>query len=160
MSTKKIRHLLLSGIIASVGLWAMPGAAEVNDTQLNAFVEALRQSAPPQRQNDGMHSDWQVLPGIIGSWTKQCVGKELTASQFDSDSAAARNTVTCIARRELNKNLKATNNNVTAAVRRSACWWMTGKEDGCGNGATATYVQNVLNAYQRQTSGNRSGTNR
>jgi hypothetical protein len=155
MFIKKTRHLLLSGIIIGAGLWAMPGTAQVNDRQLNAFVEALRISAPPNRPNDGMYSPWQVLPGIVGSWTKQCVGKEMTAAQFEADAAAARQTVTCIARRELNKNFSASGNNDTAAVRRAACWWMTGKEDGCGNGATATYVQNVLKAYQQQLSANR-----
>jgi hypothetical protein len=130
-SFKKTKHLLLYGIMISVGLWAMPGAAQVNDNQLNAFVEALRRAAPPNRANDGMYSDWQVLPGIIPSWTKQCVGKEMTPAQFDADSAAARRTVTCIARREVNNQLKATRNNQTAAVRRAACWWMTGNATGC-----------------------------
>ncbi len=133
----------------SVGLWAMPGAAQVNDTQLNAFVEALRRAAPPNKPNDGMYSDWQVLPGIIPSWTKQCVGKEMTPAQFDADSAAARRTVTCIARREVNNQLKATRNNQKAAVRRAACWWMTGNATGCQNGATASYVQRVLSFYQQ-----------
>jgi hypothetical protein len=148
-SFKKTKHLLLYGIMISVGLWAMPGAAQVNDTQLNAFVEALRRAAPPNKPNDGMYSDWQVLPGIIPSWTKQCVGKEMTPAQFDADSAAARRTVTCIARREVNNQLKATRNNQTAAVRRAACWWMTGNATGCQNGATASYVQRVLSFYQQ-----------
>ena len=148
-SFKKTKHLLLYGIMISVGLWAMPGAVQVNDNQLNAFVEALRRAAPPNRANDGMYSDWQVLPGIIPSWTKQCVGKEMTPVQFDADSAAARRTVTCIARREVNNQLKATRNNQTAAVRRAACWWMTGNATGCQNGATASYVQRVLSFYQQ-----------
>jgi hypothetical protein len=96
-----------------------------------------------------MYSDWQVLPGIIPSWTKQCVGKEMTPAQFDADSAAARRTVTCIVRREVNNQLKATRNNQTAAVRRAACWWMTGNATGCQNGATASYVQRVLSFYQQ-----------
>jgi len=148
-SFKKTKHLLLYGIMISVGLWAMPGAAQVNDNQLNAFVEALRRAAPPNRANDGMYSDWQVLPGIIPSWTKQCVGQEMTPAQFDADSAAARRTVTCIVRREVNNQLKATRNNQTAAVRRAACWWMTGNATGCQNGATASYVQRVLSFYQQ-----------
>lgn len=154
MFLKKTRHLLLSGIIAGVGLWAMPGYAQVNDTQLNAFVEALRLSAPPNRANDGMYSQWQVLPGIIGSWTKQCVGKEMTPAQFEADSAAARRTVSCIMRRELNKQFRATSNNETAAVRNAACWWMTGNTS-CSSGPTATYVQKVLDAYKQQLSANR-----
>lgn len=148
-SFKKTKPLLLYGIMISVGLWAMPGDAQVKDNQLNAFVEALRRAAPPNKPNDGMYSDWQVLPGIIPSWTKQCVGKEMTPAQFDADSAAARRTVTCIALREVNNQLKATRNNQTAAVRRAACWWMTGNATGCQNGATASYVQRVLSFYQQ-----------
>lgn len=152
MLGKKIRYLLLSGIIVSAGLWGRPGAAQVNDTKLNAFVEALRASAPPQRPNDGMYSDWQVLPGIIPDWTKRCIGKSLTPAQFDADQAAARRTVTCIARRELNKQFGASGNNETAAVRSAACWWMTGEYNGCGSGATATYVKKVVDTYKQQTS--------
>jgi hypothetical protein len=127
----------------------MPGAAEVNDNQLNSFVEALRRAAPPNRANDGMYSEWQVLPGIIPSWTKQCAGKEMTPAQFEADSAAARRTVTCIMRREFNNQLRATRNNQTAAARRTACWWMTGNATACQSGPTATYVQRVLGFYQQ-----------
>lgn len=153
MLGKKTKYLLLSGIIVTAGLWARPAVAEVNDRQLNAFVEALRASAPPQRPNDGMYSPWQVLPGIIGSWTKQCVGKQMTAAQFEADEAAARRTVACIARRELSKQLGASGNNDTAAVRSAACWWMTGAYQGCNSGYTATYVKKVVDTYKQQTSG-------
>ena len=116
------------------------------------MVEALRQAAPPNRPNDGMYSQWQVLPGIIPSWTKQCVGRELTPAQFESDATAARNTVACIVGRELKKQLTATNNNEAAAVRNVACWWMTGTTT-C-SGATATYVERVVGFYQQRGRGN------
>ena len=152
MLGKKTKYLLLSGIIVTTGLWARPGVAEVSDRQLNAFVEALRASAPPQRPNDGMYSEWQVLPGIIGSWTKQCVGKTMTPAAFEADKEAARRTVTCIARRELGKQLSASGNNDTAAVRSAACWWMTGEYSGCNSGFTATYVKKVVDTYKQQIS--------
>ncbi len=119
-------------------------------TEINAFVEALLLAAPPNRPNDGMYSEWQVLPGIIPSWTKQCVGKEMTPSAFDSDKEAARKTVTCIAQRELNKQLKQTNQNKQQAVRNAACWWMTGKYNGGQSGATAQYVKRVEKFYQEK----------
>jgi hypothetical protein len=150
---KTSKHLLVSSLLLSVGLWAMPGATQSTDNQVNAFVDALKQAAPPQSPKDGMYSAWQVLPGIIPDWTKRCIGKQLTPAQFDADATAARNTVTCIARRELNNQMKATGNNETAAVRGAGCWWMTGEYKGCKSGATATYVQKVLNAYQQQSSG-------
>ena len=133
----------------------MPAATQTTatDSQINAFVEALQQAAPPQTKNDGMYSAWQVLPGIIPDWTKRCTGKQLTPAQFEADATAARNTVTCIARRELNNQMKATSNNQTAAVRGAACWWMTGKYSGCNSGFQAQYVQKVVSVYQQKTSG-------
>lgn len=150
---RQAKHLLLSGLIASVGLWTVPAQAQVSDARVNAVVEALRQAAPPNRPNDGMYSQWQVLPGIIPSWTKQCVGRELTPAQFESDAAAARNTVSCIVRRELDKQFRATRNNEATSVRNVACWWMTGNAGGCGSGATATYVQRVVGFYQQSARG-------
>ncbi|MCA1991578.1 MAG: hypothetical protein LDL41_05955 [Coleofasciculus sp. S288] len=155
MFIKKTRHLLLSGIIIGAGFWAMPGAAEVSDTQVNAFVEALRIAAPPNRPNDGMYSPWQVLPGIIPDWTKRCIGQSMTPEQFEANTDAARRTVSCIARRELNKQMGETGNDDTAAARRAACWWMTGNYSGCGEGATATYVQRVVDAYKQQLAAKR-----
>jgi hypothetical protein len=152
-SIEKANSLLLSGLLLSVGLWAMPGAAQVKPNQLNAFVEALRQSAPPQKANDGMYSPWQVLPGIIPDWTKRCIGKQLTPAQFEADTDAARRTVSCIAQREFNSQMKASGNNEAAAVRGAACWWMTGKYSGCNSGFAAEYVQKVVKSYQQQTAG-------
>lgn len=154
--TQKTKHLLLGGIIVSLALGATPAHSQrsqpVSDAQINAMVEALRQAAPPNKPNDDMYSQWQVLPGIIPSWTKQCVGRELTPAQFESDTAAARNTVACIVQRELNKQYRAVSNNETAAVRNVACWWMTGNTTGCGGGATGSYVQRVVSFYQQQRS--------
>lgn len=150
---RQSRHLLLSGLIASVGLWAIPAQAQVSDTQVNALVEALRQAAPPNKPNDGMYSQWQVLPGIIPSWTKQCIGRELTAAQFESDGTAARNTVSCIVRREFNQRYQG--GNEAAAVRATACWWMTGKDTACTSGTTASYVQKVVSFYQQARANSR-----
>jgi len=154
-SSKTGKHLLLTGLVVSLGLWATPATSQTTatDSQVTAFVEALRQAAPPQSNNDGMYSAWQVLPGIIPDWTKRCTGQQLTAAQFEADATAARNTVTCIARRELNNQMQARGNNQAAAVRGAACWWMTGKYDGCNGGFQAQYVQEVVNVYQQQVSG-------
>lgn len=157
---KTSKHLLLTGLALSVGLWAMPGTAQSTDRQVNAFVEALKQAAPPQSKNDGMYSAWQVLPGIIPDWTKRCIGKQMTPAQFESDADAARRTVSCIAGREFNKQMKATGNEA-AAVRSAACWWMTGKyNSGCKSGFQGQYVQKVVSVYQQQTAGASSGGTR
>ena len=163
-SIKKGKHLLLSGILASAWLWAMPAEAQrsqqgqqaqqVSDAQVNAMVEALRKGAPPNKSNDGMYSQWQVLPAIIPSWTKQCVGREMTPDQFESDATAARNTVACIVRREFNTQYRATGKNETASVRNVACWWMTGNTGACTSGYQATYADKVVGFYQQQARSN------
>ncbi len=69
-------RILLSGTIISFGLFSLlPVQAQqpkVSDTQVNAMVEALRQSAPKNTPNDGLYSDWQVKPGTVKLWTKSC----------------------------------------------------------------------------------------
>lgn len=144
-------RLLLGGMIVSLGLWTLPVQAQVTNTQVGAMVEALRLAAPKTgKQNDGLYSEWQITPGIIPSWSKQCVGKELTPQQLETDSKTARAIVSCITRRELQKQYASTKNETTA-VRRTACWWMTGNATGCNSGLTATYAQKVLSLYQQQT---------
>jgi hypothetical protein len=146
---KKVKYFFLAVIITSVGLPTGPSFAQEKETQVNALVEALRQAAPPNSPKDGMYSPWQVLPGIIPSWTKKCTSKEMTPEQFDADEKAARQTVTCIVQRELQNQFKTTNNEIQA-VRSVACWWMTGKAQSCDSGWTATYVQKVLSFYKEQ----------
>jgi len=149
----KAKYLLLSGLIMSMGLGVPPvSAQQATDAQVKALVEALRQAAPPQRPNDGMYSPWQVLPGNIRRWSKFCTKKELTPQQFDADEGKSRSIVTCIVRDLLKDEYKASANNELTAVRRSACWWMTGESTACQSGETATYVQKVVGFYQKYRS--------
>jgi len=146
-------RLLLGGIIVSLGLWILPvQAQQVTNTQVEAMVEALRLAAPKTgKTNDGLYSEWQITPGIIPSWSKQCIGRELTPQELEASPAKAREIVSCITRRELQKQYAASNNNEITAIRRTACWWMTGNTSGCDSGSTATYVQTVLDFYQQQS---------
>lgn len=148
-STKFISSLSLSVIVTVFSLSHLPAKAEVSEAKINALVNALKISAPPNKPNDGMYSSWQVLPGIIPSWTKQCLGKELTPTAFDKDEEAARKTVTCIVKRELNQQWKQSKENESQAVRNVACWWMTGNYNGCQNGYTADYVKKVEKHYKK-----------
>ncbi len=146
----KAKYLLLSGLITSMGLSAVPvSAQQPSEAQVKALVEALRQAAPPQRPNDGMYSAWQVLPGNIPRWSKLCIKQELTPQQFEADRNKARAIVTCIVRDLLQDEYKKAGNNELLAVQRSACWWMTGTSTACQSGETATYVQKVVSFYQR-----------
>ena len=144
-------NLLFSSLIISLGLQALPAAAQaVTDAQISALVEALRQAAPPQTANDGMYSQWQVLPGNISRWAKFCTKQDLTPQQFEADATKAKSIVTCIVGDLLRDEYKASGNNETAAIRRAACWWMTGESAACKSGATATFADKVVSVYQQQ----------
>jgi hypothetical protein len=144
-------NLLFGSLIISLGLPALPAAAEtVTDAQVSALVEALRQAAPPQTANDGMYSQWQILPSNISRWAKFCTKQDLTPQQFEADATKAKSIVTCIVGDLLRDEYKASGNNETAAIRRAACWWMTGESAACKTGATATFADKVVSVYQQQ----------
>ena len=145
---------LLTGVIISLGLLSLPAQAQqaVSDAQVTAMVEALRQAAPKTGSaNDGLYSEWQVKPETLKGWSRTCLKKELTPAEFENSPATARQVVSCITRRELNKQFAVTKNNETAAVRGVACWWMTGNYTGCNSGFTADYVKKVLGFYQQRS---------
>ena len=146
---------IFSGIIISLGI--LPSLAQakqpVSDTQVAAMVEALRLAAPKtKKRNDGYYSEWQVKPETLKGWTKTCLKKELTPTQFENDPKIARQVISCITNRELNKQFAATKNNENSAVRGVACWWMTGNYTGCDKGFTADYVQKVVRLYKQEIS--------
>ena len=147
-------RLLLRGLLVSLALWTLPAQAQqLSKPQIEAMVDALRLAAPKTSiQDDGLYSQWQITPGIIPSWSKQCLGREVTPKQLESSPGVARSIVSCIVRRELPKQYAATSNNETTAVRRTACWWMTGNPTSCTSGQTAKYVQNVERFYQQARS--------
>ncbi|MEA5581703.1 hypothetical protein VB620_10165 [Nodularia harveyana UHCC-0300] len=145
--------LLLCGLVVNFGLLPFLAQAQqmVSNAQVAATVEALRQSAPQTGiENDGLYSEWQVKPETIKAWSKYCLQRELTATQFEDSPVTARFIVSCITRRELNNQFKTSSNNETKAVHGVACWWMTGSYTGCDQGFTATYVQKVVGFYQQQ----------
>ena len=144
-------NLLFGSLIISLGLQSLPATAQaVTDAQVSALVEALRQAAPPQTANDGMYSQWQVLPNNISRWAKFCTKQDLTPQQFEADATKAKSIVTCIVGDLLRDEYKASSNNELTAVRRAACWWMTGDSAACKTGATATYADKVISVYQQQ----------
>ncbi len=139
---------LLRGLVAGAALWVtLPAQAQsISDAQIQAMVAAIRQVSP--QNAPGLYSAWGVTPGIIPVWTQQCLGSRFTPEQFDNDPEAARATVSCILRRELQQQFQVTNNQ-TATVRRVACWWLTGDYTDCSSDSQASYVQRVFNAYQQ-----------
>ncbi|MEC4984593.1 MAG: hypothetical protein SAJ37_08080, partial [Oscillatoria sp. PMC 1068.18] len=145
--------LRLAGLIVSIGigvLAATPTHAQVTDTQINALVEALRRAAPRTSNLDnGLYSDWQVKPGIIPRWSKQCLQRELTPEQFAANPDTARTVVSCVVEDILAQQYQATGNDETLAIRRAAGWWMTGDANLYNNSLISSYTEKVLNLYQQ-----------
>lgn len=154
MNSKLVRQakrLVLSGVMLGVGLWAMPVQAQVSDSQVGRLVEALRLAAQQRAPgNNGLVSEWQILPENIPRWSKQCHTQELTPVQFESSPVTARAILVCVMRDVLRDQYKASGNNETLAVRRTASWWMTGNPNQYNSDSTAAYTQNVVGFYQQQ----------
>lgn len=139
--------VLLAGALSASPLWA-----QISDRQVNALVEALRQAAPRTgRQNDGLYSDWQIMPSNIPRWTRLCLGRQLSPDEFEANPNTARQVVACVMKDVLNDEYGKSGNSESIAVRRAAAWWMTGNPDRYNSGDTAAYTQRVLNAYQQQS---------
>lgn len=151
MQSKAIKHLLLGGLF-SIGL-SLPAQAQ-STAQVGALVEALRLAAPQTgRVDDGLYSDWQIKPSNIPRWSKQCIGRELTPAQFEASPVTARGILVCVMSNIVRDQFRASNNNESVAIRRTASWWMTGDPTRYNSAPTATYTQRVLNFYQQQRRG-------
>jgi pyruvate/2-oxoglutarate dehydrogenase complex dihydrolipoamide acyltransferase (E2) component len=152
MSSKLVRQakrLLISGAIFSIGVGTLPAQAQ-SSSQVARLVEALRKAAPQTgRADDGLYSEWKIKADNIPRWSKLCTGQAMTVQQFEANPTKAREIIACVMQDTMRDEFKATGNNETAAVRRSACWWMTGDPTQCKSGATATYADKVLGFYQQ-----------
>ena len=147
---KNLISFIISGIIC-LGILPLNAQTKqpVSENKIAAMVEALRKAAPQTKKpNDGLYSQWKVKPETLKGWTRNCLKKELTPTQFENDPKIARQVVSCIVKRELNKQFAATKNNEIAAVRGVACWWMTGSYTGCNSGFTGDYVKKVVSYYK------------
>ncbi|MGG6238678.1 tetratricopeptide repeat protein [Nodosilinea sp. AN01ver1] len=144
----------VSNLVVSLGVLLMvstlPAQAQ-SDRQVAALVEALRQAAPQTGSaDDGLYSDWQVMSANIPRWSKSCVGRELSPTEFEASPDVARSVVTCIMRDVLEDEYAASGNDEMLAVRRSAAWWMRGDPSQYNNSDIADYVQKVVDAYAQQ----------
>ncbi|MBW4459838.1 MAG: tetratricopeptide repeat protein [Nodosilinea sp. WJT8-NPBG4] len=145
-----IGKLIVSlGVILAVG--TLPAQAQVSERQVAALVEALRQAAPQTgRADDGLYSDWQIMPGNIPRWSRSCIGRELSPTEFEASPDVARSVVTCVMRDVMKEEYGASGNNEMLAVRRSAAWWMRGDPSQYNSSEIAEYVQKVVTAYEGQ----------
>jgi hypothetical protein len=153
MMKKNLIKLMVGGVFLNLGMFPLLAQAQpqVSDAQVSALVEALRQAAPKSNSpSDRYYSEWRVKPETLKGWSKFCLKKELTPKEFEANPATARQVVSCITRRELDKQFSATGNKETASVRGVACWWMTGNYTGCNSGFTGAYVEKVVGFYQKE----------
>src|SRR5919202_6040457 len=154
---KQAKRLVLSGVIMGVGLWAMPVQAQVSEGQVRALVQALRDAAQQRAPgNNGLVSEWQILPENIPRWSRRCTGQALTSAQFEASTPKAREILVCVMRDVLRDEYTASGNSETLAVRRAASWWMTGNPNRYNSDSTAAYTQNVLSFYQKQRTGSQA----
>lgn len=130
---------------------SLPAYAQASDRQTSALVEALRQAAPQTgRADDGLYSEWQVMPSNIGRWSQSCIGRELSPSQFEASPVTARTIIACVMRDVLQTESRNSNDDEAIAVRRAASWWMTGDSSRYNRPETREYTNRVLGFYQQQ----------
>jgi tetratricopeptide (TPR) repeat protein len=142
---------LIVSLSILLAMGALPAQAQVSDRQVSALVEALRQAAPQTgRADDGLYSDWQVMPGNIPRWSRSCIGREVSPTEFDASPEVARSVVTCVMRDVLQEEYGVSGNNELLAVRRAAAWWMRGDPAQYNSADIADYVQRVVTAYEQQ----------
>lgn len=122
----------------------------ISDAQVGMLVESLRQAAPQtDTAKDGLYSDWQVKADNIPRWSEQCLGRELTPTQFQDSPVTARAILVCVMRDVMREQYSASNSNEFVAVQRAAAWWMTGDPTQYENASTAPFAQKVLDFYKQ-----------
>ncbi len=133
---------------------APPAAAETRGTpaefeRANRVAEALRQvTLLGNSRNPGYYSDWQVKGDRIPLWSRQCLGRSLTAEEFATNQAAATSTVTCIVQDMFRQEIRSAQNDEGLAIRRIAAWWVTGDPSRYNEDNIAAYTKRVLSTYQ------------
>ncbi|MFB8792346.1 MAG: hypothetical protein U7123_26735 [Potamolinea sp.] len=88
------------------------------------------------KSSEGLFSDWQVKAENIPRWSQQCLGRELTPTQFQESPVTARGILVCVMRDVLREQYTASNNKESVAVQRAASWWMTGDPNQYNSGST------------------------
>lgn len=142
-----MRSTVIGALGVTAALIALPVSAQVSNTLVTRTVEALRQASKPENPNTGLYSDWQVKANNIPRWSRFCLGREVTISEFQNNAATAQSIVTCIVRDVLKQEARTSSNNDELAVQRVASWWMTGDANQYNGGASA-YARKVLGFYR------------
>jgi hypothetical protein len=128
-----------------------PVQAQSADSEAGRIADAIKQIALQRGKNPGFYGDWQVKGEKIPLWSKQCVGRELTPQQFESNQATANGVVTCVLRDMIRQEAKYIGKDESLVVRRVAAWWATGDAAQYNSPGVATYTQQVLRVYRGGT---------
>lgn len=142
-----MRLSFLGAIGVGAVLLALPVQAQTA-TQVERVVEALRQASKPEKPTPGLYSDWQVKPENVQRWSRQCLQRELSIAQFQSNVSDSRAVVTCVVKDAFKDELQASKNNEALAVQRVAAWWLTGDPNRYDSPEASPYVKRVLSFYQ------------
>jgi hypothetical protein len=128
---------------------AAPRGTVADFERANRVAEALRQiTVMGNSRNPGYYSDWQVKGDRIPLWSRQCLGRQITPEEFESNQSAATSTVTCIVQDMMRQEIRTAQNNEGLAIRRVASWWVTGDPGRYEEDKIAAYTQRVLSTYQ------------
>jgi hypothetical protein len=147
---KRPKLLVLTAVLASALLLALPARAQMTDEKIDDFVEALRRAAPDTGMtNDGLYSDWQIKPENIPRWSRLCIEEEMTPAQFEANETKARAVLACVMG-DILKQEYQNSNNEALAVRRAAAWWMSGDPNRYDTPNIAEYTEKVWDFYQEE----------
>lgn len=138
-------------LVSALTLATTVAFAQESAVKLPALVEALRLAAPQTgTASDGLYTDWQIKPDNIPRWSQLCIGEQMTPSEFEANTAKAREVLACVMGDVVSQEYPNSGNDEAVTVRRAAAWWMTGDPNQYDQGDTATYTQKVLQYYQQQ----------
>ncbi|MGA2401977.1 MAG: hypothetical protein ABSG91_09740 [Syntrophobacteraceae bacterium] len=144
-----LRYALIAIVFVAGPLWTVNAQAQITDTQVAAFVEALRLSAPNTGiKNDGLFSDWKIKEDNIVRWSKRCTGTVMTPAEFEANTQKAREIIGCIMGKILREQYEISRVE-SIAIRRAASWWMTGDPAQYDSPQAKIYTEKVLSFYKK-----------
>ncbi|MFK5970532.1 MAG: hypothetical protein QM487_10485 [Candidatus Marithrix sp.] len=113
----------------------------ISAANIASFVEALRLVAP---KSGTLYSEWQVKADNIIRWSKPCLGKKITPTEFANEPDTARLILECKMGAILQKEDV---NDMSITVRRAAAWWITGNSNDYNKASIKNYTLKVLEFY-------------
>ena len=158
--TRSLLALPLLAPVTTTMLMPIAAQAQATPEQVTILVEAFRDVAKQSTtKSKTLHSDWRISERNTGTWSKQCLQKELTPQDFDRDPETVTKIVTCIVGGIFQTEYQTANNDEALAIRRVSSWWRTGDANTYEIPETVTYADRILKAYQKRNGGKAFSTN-